>query len=644
MKTMTLYRQLLATMLLLFGLLFLASYWVQFNSTRSYLAQQQETTVINTATSLGLALTPYLETGDKVGAESVIKAVFDGGYYRQIRLDLLASNNFIELNNTTNINGVPSWFVGMKIFPDVSHESVLTSGWLQLGKLRVVGHPGQAYYELWAGMSELASWFLVGFLVTALLLMRALHYLLRPLEQIRKQAVEIELHHFGHSIPLPRTFELRQVVQAINTLSSKLAGQFKEQAEEAEKLRERAYLDAVSGLGNRAYFVSQVNAWIAESGQGGLFLIAVDLLDDIYREEGFSARDNMVKSIATILKELIQVKTDSAIARISATEYAVLYPTTEKNELLTLADKINERIMDLVVNPIDEGHPLSVIGVVIRECNEDLPTLLTKADNALGRARNERRGAIVVSGDDSTNVMGRMAWRDLVQEAIRDQLLRFKAQPACRFGDGAIIHEELFTFIHKNEQDFFASQFMPAIEQFKMGCDFDQAVLTMACDILARHTDLHLAINLMPNSIVSEDFIKWIDGLLDKKVSLKERLVFEIPESVIMKHQSEVSLFVKILKDKGFSWGVDYYGRHFHSLGYLELLLPSYVKVDHGYTSQILEEGADTAFLAAVCRTARNVGATTIATRVESDAQVQALAKLHIDGYQGFVRAAHPLS
>ena len=88
---MTLYRQLLATMLLLFGLLFAATYWVQFNSTRNYLAQQQETTVINTSTALGLALTPYLENGDKVSAESVMKAVFDGGYYRLVRLDLLAS-------------------------------------------------------------------------------------------------------------------------------------------------------------------------------------------------------------------------------------------------------------------------------------------------------------------------------------------------------------------------------------------------------------------------------------------------------------------------------------------------------------------------------------------------------------------------
>ncbi|MGL4753191.1 MAG: LapD/MoxY N-terminal periplasmic domain-containing protein, partial [Aeromonadaceae bacterium] len=61
---MTLYRQLLVTMLALFATLFVAAYLVQFNSTRAYLAGQLELSVTSTANSLGLALTPYLETGD----------------------------------------------------------------------------------------------------------------------------------------------------------------------------------------------------------------------------------------------------------------------------------------------------------------------------------------------------------------------------------------------------------------------------------------------------------------------------------------------------------------------------------------------------------------------------------------------------
>ena len=148
---MTLYRQLLATMLLLFGLLFAATYWVQFDSTHSYLAQQQETTVINTSTALGLALTPYLENGDKVGAESVIKAVSDGSYYKLVRLDLLASKNVIELENSSQIEGVPQWFIGLDLFPEVSNESILTSGWFATGQVEGGGPPGTSLLQALAG-------------------------------------------------------------------------------------------------------------------------------------------------------------------------------------------------------------------------------------------------------------------------------------------------------------------------------------------------------------------------------------------------------------------------------------------------------------------------------------------------------------
>ncbi|HDX8596413.1 TPA: EAL domain-containing protein [Aeromonas dhakensis] len=640
---MTLYRQLLATMLILFGLLFAATYWVQFNSTRTYLAQQQETTVINTATSLGLALTPYLENGDKVGAESVIQAIFDGGYYRLVRLDLLASKDVIEQENTNNIQGVPQWFLNLGLFPEVSNESILTSGWLQLGKLKVVGHPGQAYYELWRGMSELASWFLIGFLITTILLMRALNYLLKPLKQICEQAVEIELHHFGHAIPEPKTHELKQVVQAINTLSSKLAVQFKEQADEAEKLRERVYVDAVSGLGNRAYFVGQVNAWIAEAGQGGVMLVAVDMLDELYREEGFAARDNMVKSIAQALKEQLKGWDGSAVARISATEYALLCPTDDLSQLKDLAEVINSRIADLVVNPMGEGGALSVIGIAGRDGNDDLSALLTKADNALGRARNERRGAVVMEGGTDQGLMGRLAWRDLVQDAIARHLWRFKAQPACRFDNGLRMHAELFASISRDGTDYFAGQFLPAIEQFKLGGEFDQAILDASVPLLQQQPDLVLAVNITAGSLCSDEFRTWLTGYLSDNAGLKERLLFEIPEAAIMKHKEHVTALVNVLQEHDFQWGVDHYGRHFQSLGYLEELAPSYVKVDHGYTSQVMEPGADTSFLAAVCRAAHNAGVTTIATRVEDQHQVELLSKLHIDGYQGFVHPAFPL-
>ncbi|PJG59342.1 EAL domain-containing protein [Aeromonas cavernicola] len=641
---MTLYRQLLITMLLLFGLLFLITYWVQFSSTRSYLQQQQETNLNNTATSLGLALTPYLDDGDKLGAESVIQAVFDGGYYRTIRLELLTSQEVVEQINASTIQGVPDWFVKLGLFPEIINESILTSGWLQLGKLKIIGHSGQAYHELWAGMSRLASWFIVGFLVMTILLMRALHFLLRPLKQICDQAVEIEQHHFSHVIPEPKTHELKQVVQAINTLTNKLEVQFQEQADEAELLREHVYVDAVSGLGNRAYFIGQVNAWIADSGRGGVMLVAVDMLEDIYRDEGYAARDSMVKSIASALRELLQGWSGSAVARISAVEYAVLCPTNGSQQLLELAEQINSRIAALVVNPMTSGQALSVIGIAEQDGDDDLSILLTKADNALAKARNERRGAVVMAAGYRPGMMGKLAWRELVEDAILCQRWSFKAQPACRFVDGSQLHAELFASISRDGIDYLASQFLPVIEQFDMGRQFDRAILTATVGLLKQQLELTLAVNITIGTFCSGEVLNWLPKFLSENENLKSRLLFEVPETAIVKYREHVSKFINLLREHGFKWGVDHYGRHFQSLDYLKMLSPSYVKVDHGYTSQILNPSTDTSFLSAVCRAAHNAGALTIATRVENEVEVAVLAKLHIDGYQGFVHSTFKLS
>ncbi|WP_108651456.1 bifunctional diguanylate cyclase/phosphodiesterase [Dongshaea marina] len=637
---MTLYKQILITMLVLFALLFAVAYTVQFQSTRSYLAEQQQMTVNNTSTSLGLALTPYLENGDKLGAESVINAVFDGGYYRLIQLDLLANNQTLERTNTLDIQNVPGWFIHLGLFKPMEQESILTSGWLQLGRLKVVGHPGQAYYELWKGMSQLLIWFVIAFVIIALILMKALKHLLRPLEQIREQASAIEHHHFGPPIPLPKTFELQSVVRAMNSMSKQLEAQFEEQANEAEKLREQAFRDSVSGLGNRAYFNGQLQAWIAEEGQGGVMLMDVDILEDLYRQEGFLARDQMVSSIAEVLNTHLATMEGKAIARISATEFAVMLPGLSSREMRENAQSISDAIAELVVNPVGENTQVSVCGIAMRSDQENLSTLLSNADRALQQARTEGK-AVVVSRDDKAQ-MGRTEWKQLVQDAIAQDQFRFNIQPALQMNSTDPIHSELLTYIAANEQQFSAGQFMPAVEQFRIGGEFDRRVLELIIPELLKDTELNLAVNLSRTALGSDLFCSWLQKELDTHKSLAQRLSFELPESAIIHSAEHAKNLVELVRAQGFSWGVDQFGRNFHSLGYLGVLRPNYVKIDHSYTNSLLENRNDTAFLTAVCKTAHKVGALTIATRVENDEVVAMLEGLEVDGYQGFIQPPVP--
>ncbi len=636
---MTLYRQLLITMLLLFVMLFVTAYSVQFSSTRSSLAQQQETTVINTVTSLGLALTPYLETSDTVGAESVINAVFDGGFYHKVKLELLAANKVIEREHEITLSGVPQWFINLKLFEGAKHEAVLTSGWLQLAQLSVEGHPSQAYYQLWQGMSQLAIWFVVCFVVVWAMLVLALRYLLKPLHDIELQAREIELNHFGKAIPLPSTRELQEVVKAINTMSGKLELQFKEQADEAERLRHKTFMDEVSGLGNRSYFLSQSQSWISERSEGTVLLVAVDMLERLYLDEGFAARDTMIKAIATNLRQLCQRFNDFALARISTNEFALLVPESDNERLAMLGEEINRFIAELVINPVSNRN-ISVVGAAVVQAGDSIGLLLTRADNALNQARMNAAGAVVIKHQIQKNELGRLAWKQLVEEALIEDSFELSSQAVFDF-KGQLQHEELYIAITKDGVAHGAGSFLSVVEQFKLGEKLDLHILQRALEQLATAPSLKLAVNLTAYSCSQSSFWHQVDLLISQHKEQAERLLLELPESVFVANKAALMAPLNSLK---VAWGIDHFGRHFDLLTKFGDLKPHYVKLDPGYSSQVAMPNYDDAFLAAVCRAAHNMGAQTIATRVETEQQVAILKTLYVDAYQGFVSPPRKLS
>ncbi|MGO1247057.1 MAG: bifunctional diguanylate cyclase/phosphodiesterase [Oceanisphaera sp.] len=629
---MTLYRQLLITMLLLFIMLFVTAYSVQFSSTRSYLAEQQEVTATNTVTSLGLALTPYLETSDTVGAESVINAIFDGGFYRKVTLELLAANKEIVREHEIIAKGVPDWFISLNLFEGAKHEAVLTSGWLQLGKLTVEGHPSQAYYQLWQGMSQLATWFVLCFVVVWGLLVFALRYFLKPLHDIEVQARQIELHHFGQAIALPNTRELKEVVKAINSMSGQLEIQFKEQADEAERLRHRAFSDPTSGLGNRAFFVSQSQSWISEGTGGAAILIAVDLLEKLDQEAGFTARDQMIKAIATDLSKLCQRFSEFVLSRISAREFALLIPETDIERLSLLGEEINRQIAEQVIDPVNSRN-ISVVGIAVIQEQDESSRLLTRADNALSKARMDEAGAVIIEHHKQEHQLGRLAWKQLIETALTKDLFELSSQAVFDFA-GTLQHEEVYVAIRADNITYGAGSFLPMVEQFKLGERLDLHIIERVLNKLVTDSKLRLAVNLTQYSCHQAGFWHQLNQLLEQYPDVCSRLLLELPEKVFSFDKNALMVPLASLK---VAWGIDHFGRHFDLLTQLSDLRPSYVKLDHGFTSTVTNNDYDDAFLAAVCRSAHSMGALTIATRVETEHQLDVLKTLYVDAYQGFI-------
>jgi EAL domain-containing protein (putative c-di-GMP-specific phosphodiesterase class I) len=332
-----------------------------------------------------------------------------------------------------------------------------------------------------------------------------------------------------------------------------------------------------------------------------------------------------------------------SVARISATEYAALLPSLTADELLDIAHVINNAIADLIVNPLSSDSALSVVGIAVRNQDEDLSVLLTKADNALRRARNERLGAVTIELAEGADTIGRLAWKDIIQEALAHHHFDFRVQPVTMISPDLTLPSELFTGIQHLGKRFSAAQFMSAVELFKLGEQLDQYVLEKVVGVLQANLQMSVSVNLTLGSISSLKFVNYLERFFTSHTELLGRLAIEMPENAIIHQYESVKKISELCQAHKVMWGIDQFGRHFQSLEYLTELTPAYVKVDQGYMSLIGDDENAQSVLAAVCRTAHNAGAITVVTRVENQAQVELINQLFVDGYQGIVQPARPI-
>ena len=107
---MTLLRQLVIVIVTLFLLLFAGTLLLSISNTRDYLNQQLRTITQDTATSLGLSLTPPMTENDMVVVDSMVSAVSDSGYYREVVVSDVEGKPLITRKQEVKLAACPTRF------------------------------------------------------------------------------------------------------------------------------------------------------------------------------------------------------------------------------------------------------------------------------------------------------------------------------------------------------------------------------------------------------------------------------------------------------------------------------------------------------------------------------------------------------
>ncbi|MDD5523501.1 MAG: EAL domain-containing protein [Kiritimatiellae bacterium] len=642
---MTLYRQLVIFTVLLFLILFTGTWFAKLESTRSFLTNQLESHAQDTASSLGLAVSQYPD--DMVSVETIINAIFDRGYYETIRFIDPNGKILLERNLKVVIEGVPSWFIKLVPLKVPEANAYVTAGWRQAGTIYVKSHAGYAYNSLWQDIKHTTLLFALCGIFILIAGGFGLRMLLRPLVLVEQQADALCRKEYEIQTKIPRTRELRRIVFVMNRMTEKVKEMFSEQVIQAEGLRQRAYNDSLTGIGNRRYFESQVTACLDNKDsdmKGILLLIRINGLEILNKQRGFLVADELLKRVAALMQEIAAKLAGSVLARLSGSDFVLFLPDYPPSEAARLSGEVANTLSSLAAADITATENVSNVGTCAYDRSVTLGQLLAEADLALAAATQTGANAWhvrTVMESAGKAPFGQQQWKEALEKVLKDRRIVLYSQPVVKAADrNIILHQEIFSrIILEGSEIINASVFIPIAERLKLISALDRLIIeeVMKLDRKELGAD-DIAVNLSPSSLQDESFVQWIQNTLVNLPENAPKIIFEFGEFGAVQNENILKSFTAVIRACGHKLGLDHYGQSCGNLKYLQSLRPDYVKIDRAYTGELKDEDSDSRFfISSICSVAHSIDVIVIAEGVETEKQWQLLRELNIDAIQGYI-------
>ena len=643
---MTLHRQLLLFTLILCFFLFAGVWFYKLQTTRVFLQNQLEVHAQDTATSLALSLSPLLEKDDLAGVETMMNAIFDRGYYREIIFSDIDGTVAVKRSLPISVDGVPDWFINLLPVDTPGAESLLMAGWKRAGTLYVESHPGYAYQTLWQTFIRITGYFLLTGLIVFGVGSTALRYLLRPLRRVEEQADAICRREYTIQEPLPKTRELKRVVTSMNKMTTRVREMFEEQSLLAEKLRENAYGDPLTGLGNRRFLEGQIDGTMAGSAKvvKGVFLfVQVQELQKINEEKGYGAGDELLVRTAELIDEMLGPDIPHSAARLTGGDFGIFLPDADKEDGGQIAAKTADRLAALSGEGLTVSDFVCSVGGVYYSSHCNFRDLLAKADTALAAAKHEGPNCWYLEPahcEDGQTVQGKVWWRQNLEQSLADRAINLYGQHVVKTeSPSEPLHMELYSRITiDQDNEVPAGVFIPLAERADVITQLDRKVIELMLDTYQSWQDRQLAVNLSVTSILDDEFVDWLSGRLKTLADSTLKIYFELSEINVVRNIETITAFSRHIRELGHHVGIDHFGKSFSNFGYLKSLQPEYVKIDQTFTRELGSGNRDAYFFIGSLRSvAHSLDIKVIGEGVETEGQLSMFEELKVDGFQGYI-------
>jgi diguanylate cyclase (GGDEF)-like protein len=402
--------------------------------------------------------------------------------------------------------------------------------------------------------------------------------------------------------------------------------------------------DALTGLPNRLWLQEHFERHQAgDAGRCALLFLDLDDFRQINDVVSFDIGDQLLVRI--VERIALTLRDGDILSRQGGDEFTIVLAAVEAE---APARAIAERLQRELAEPFElYGYSFNIsasIGISLYpEHGDDVDTLLKRASTALRYARRGGRGAVeAFSSQMNTDALARMLMHNRLRDVVRKDELLLHYQPQIDLRSGRLVGmEALVRWNLPGEGLVPPAQFIPLAEETGIIIPIGRWVMHEACRQASAWfarglAPLTVAVNLSVIQFNCGDLVGQVREALAQSGLAPHCLELELTESILL-HDTEAAMRTMCaLKEMGVKLSIDDFGTGYSSLAYLKRLAVDKLKIDRSFVCDLGGDAGNEAIVQAIIQLGKTLQLSIIAEGVETEGQLQFLARHGCDEAQGY--------
>lgn len=417
-------------------------------------------------------------------------------------------------------------------------------------------------------------------------------------------------------------------------------------AEIAEQLEELKRQDLVTGLANRQHFLGELEKAAAAANSGridqSIVYIEIDNYRKVLDQVGVGGADLLLGDVAQLLRELTDRQ--DVVARFADHTFTAILTNRSHEAGVQLVEQVRARFEERIFDVGKRSVSLTAsIGICLM--TEKVPGaqfVLDKANEASRKAQGEGGNRVQVfdpAAQDKADAAKDKEWLELIKQAIeRDGFVLFYQPIVSLQGQEGEFYEVLLR-MQGAKGEILPGQFLPIAERFGLLPQIDRWVISHVLKVLQeRHNQGRMTtffVKLTTQAIDDGSLLPWLAQQLKGVRVPGDRLVFEMPESMVVTHLKQAKFFQKGLEQLKCGFALEKFGSGLNSFQLLKHVGANYVKLDRIYMAELAKNPEHQHKIRDMCEQARSLGRMTVAEFVEDAASMSILFSCGVNFVQG---------